>query len=66
MLKWARTNGCWWDEITCVNAARCGHLEVLQWARKRLPVEQKWTCFKAAWGGHLEVHKWLRDNGCPG
>ena len=31
--KWARTNGCPWDEDTCAYAAEGGHLEVLQWAR---------------------------------
>ena len=33
LLKWARANGCKWDEETCTAAARGGHLEVLQWAR---------------------------------
>jgi len=32
-LKWARANGCPWDETTCEYAASSGHLEVLQWAR---------------------------------
>ena len=33
VLKWARANGCPWDEDTCFFAAQGGHLEVLQWAR---------------------------------
>ena len=33
MLKWARENDCPWDEWTCANAAKGGHLEVLKWAR---------------------------------
>ncbi len=32
MLKWARANGCHWDELTCRAAAEGGHLEVLKWA----------------------------------
>ena len=33
MLKWARANGCPWNEFTCECAAENGHLEVLKWAR---------------------------------
>ena len=34
VLKWARANGCPWDEGTCAYAAEGGHLEVLKWARE--------------------------------
>ena len=34
MLKWARENGCPWDEFTCSNAAKNGHFEILKWARE--------------------------------
>jgi len=34
VLKWARENGCPWDEWTCAYAAEGGHLEVLKWARE--------------------------------
>ena len=34
VLKYARENGCPWDEWTCSFAARNGHLEVLKWARE--------------------------------
>jgi hypothetical protein len=34
VLKWARENGCPWDEETCSAAAEGGHLEVLKWARE--------------------------------
>ena len=34
VLKWARENGCPWDEITCTWAAEGGHLDVLKWARE--------------------------------
>jgi len=34
VLKWARENGCPWDEDTCAGAAEGGHLEVLKWARE--------------------------------
>ena len=32
VLKWARANGCTWDEWTCSYAAESGRLAVLQWA----------------------------------
>ncbi len=32
-LKWARANGCYWDEYTCRIVAKNGHLETLKWAR---------------------------------
>ena len=32
VLKWARVNGCPWDERVCEFAAEGGHLEVLRWA----------------------------------
>src|SRR5271156_2108265 len=32
LIKWARANGCPWNESTCGYAAWAGHLEVLQWA----------------------------------
>jgi hypothetical protein len=32
-LKWARANGCPWNEMTCTRAAEFGHIEVLKWAR---------------------------------
>jgi len=34
VLKWARENGCQWDQSTCAYAAAGNHLEVLQWARE--------------------------------
>ena len=34
VLKWARENGCQWNEWTCTNAAEGGHLDVLKWARE--------------------------------
>ena len=34
VLKWARAQGCPWDQLAVVReAAYNGHLEVLQWAR---------------------------------
>ena len=33
VLKWAREQGCPWDEATC--AAKGGHFAVLKWAREQ-------------------------------
>lgn len=53
------------NEWTCSDAARGGHLGVLQWARKNGCPWNEWTCSNAAKGGHLEVLRWARQNGCP-
>ena len=66
MLKWARENGCPWDEMTCANAASGGHLEMLKWARENGCPWDENTCANAASGGHLDVLKWARENGVPG
>jgi hypothetical protein len=55
VLKWARENGCPWDEDTCAGAAECGHLEVLKWARTNGCPWDGRTCVHAAEGGHLEM-----------
>ena len=65
VLKWARDNGCPWDEWTCNNAAWGGHLKVLKWLIEKGCPWDEWTCNNAARGGHLEVLKWARENGCP-
>ena len=65
VLKWARANGCPWDEWTCACAAEGGHLEVLKWARENDCPWVEDTCASAALDGHLEVLKWARENGCP-
>ena len=65
LLRWARANGCPWDERTCAAVAAGGNLEVLKWARENGCPWDSWTCESAAEGGQLEVLKWARENGCP-
>ena len=65
VLRWARQNGCPWNEETCAYAARGGHLEVLLWARLEGCPWNEWTCAYAARGGHFEVLKWARESDCP-
>jgi len=61
MLKWARENGCPWDESTCSPAAKSGHLEVLKWVRENGCSWSQDTCSQAVENGHLEVLKWARE-----
>ena len=64
-LKFARKNGCPWDEDTIANAAKYGHLECLKWAMNNgCPWDENTTASAAA-NGHLECLKWVRKNGCP-
>jgi hypothetical protein len=54
VLKWARENGCPWDENTCAWAAERDHLEVLKWAHENgCPWDER-TCAYAAWKGYVE------------
>lgn len=59
----AMTNGA------CGEAARGGHLEVLQWLHEmghcRWDSWDDATCKNAAAAGHLEVLQWAHRNGCP-
>ena len=65
LLRWARENGCPWDQRTCAAVAAGGNLEVLKWARENgCPWDER-TCANAAKYGCLEVLEWLRKNGCP-
>lgn len=65
VLKWARTNGCAWDEEVCASAASGGHLDVLMYCWANRCPWNEYTCKLAAEGGHLEVLKWCRSKGCP-
>jgi len=61
VLKWAREDGCAWNESTCLNAALNGHLGVLKWARENGCPWNENTCSCAALRGHLETLKWARE-----
>ena len=65
LLRWARANGCPWDERTYAAVAAGGNLEVLQWARANDCPWDEDTCMFAARGGHLDILKWARKIGCP-
>jgi len=65
LLQWARSQGAPWDESTCADAARHGHLNVLQWARSEGAPWDESTCAEAAYSGHLHVLQWARSQGAP-
>jgi hypothetical protein len=65
LLRWARANGCEWDEDTSKAAAKGGHLATLQWVRANGCPWSEETCRAAVRGAHLAVLLWARANGCP-
>ena len=71
MLQWMRAQDppCPWNERTCSDAAKGGHLHVLQWLRAQdppCPWDER-TCAAAAEDGNLHVLQWMRaqDPPCP-
>ena len=65
-LKWARENGCPWNELTCKSAASGGHLSCcLQWARENGCPWDIDTYRKAQSCGNSEVLKYVIYQGCP-
>ena len=65
VLKWARENGCPWDEATLSCAAEEAGLATLRWCRENGCPWDTTTCAFAARGGHLTTLRWVRENGCP-
>jgi hypothetical protein len=65
VLRWARHQGCPWDERGIAVAARNGHLEVLKWMRDNHCSWNSQTCEMAARNGHLELLKFVREHDCP-
>lgn len=62
-LKYAHEN-CSWDENTCRNAARNGHLECLKYAHENGCHWDEQTCISAAEYGQLDCLKYAHENGC--
>lgn len=66
LIKWAVDNGCpsqlckW-----CIEAAKCGNIDVLRWIRYTYQCEWDYRTFSAAaMGGHIAVMQYLLMNGC--
>jgi hypothetical protein len=60
VLKWAREYDCPWDWMTCYDAARGGHLDVLRWARAH---GCRWIkpAMEHISRGHPETLAWVRQ-----
>ena len=65
VFTYAHENGCPWDETTCSNAAKFGHLECLKYAHENGCPWDETTCFNAAENDHPESFKYAVENGCP-
>jgi len=66
MLKWLLNypQNFSWDESTCAEAAREGHLEMLKLlTEKGCPWDDR-ICSYACENGHLDVLKWSLEKGC--
>ena len=53
------------DSTTSVQAARGGHLEVLQWLQERIPRDANMCLEAADDSGHVEVARWVRAQPAP-
>ena len=51
--------------MICKNAAKNGHLNILQYARENGCPWNKETCANAARYDHLNILQWAREHGCP-
>lgn len=71
LLKWAKNNNCTLDVNTCINAAKCGRLDILIWAIengcdlssgnvRNVRVE---IYNEAAKNGHLKIVEWALEKG---
>lgn len=66
LIKWARDNGLLWDSTIYYNAARGGHLKVLEWVYANGCVfpEYSWRLtIDAARSGSFKVFMWVQKRG---
>jgi hypothetical protein len=63
VLKWARSNNCYWDFQVCAEAIVNGHLEILKWAHFNGCEKFIKTTYLAAMCGHLHILIWATSNG---
>ena len=73
ILKWLRQHSASWDEYSLIDAAACGHLDVMQWAIENgcpMTASVSHSAAEAGWEGYdeddsLETLKFLHKHGCP-
>jgi hypothetical protein len=54
-----------WDKETCRNAAKFGHLKLLQWLHKQGCPWNDETFSSAAHSGNMKMMEWLYERKCP-
>ena len=65
VLRWAKGQGCAFDERTLMFAAQGGSLEAIKWLRSQdCPWDEK-AGAAASRAGHNQVLRWLQAHGCP-
>jgi len=64
-LRYAHEHGVPWDEYTCADAARNGHLECLKYAHEHGCPWTEITCSWAAYADQLECLQYAHEHGCP-
>jgi hypothetical protein len=64
-LQWALKKGLPWEESIGWNAARYGHIHILQFMQSIGHVLDEQCCHMAARYAQLETLKWLHEHGCP-
>ena len=71
MLRWARANGCPWNNDTWMMAAHHGRLEALRWARENgCPMDGKTREYAAQQRGYVDddgrytyvENEWFEDS----
>ena len=61
----AHVRGCQWDETTCEDLAREGHLVYLRYAHENGAPWNSRTCRSASVNGHLDCLRYAHENRCP-
>ena len=64
LLQCAVRRGCPTFAV-CREAAKAGHLEILEWAHEHDCPWDNGTCWEAAVGGHFECLTYAHEHGCP-
>ena len=64
VIKWARSEGCPWNECVCEGAAMDGNLTNLKWLRENGCPWDEGVTANAAEHGHFTLLKWSVENWC--
>lgn len=65
VVRWAKSNDAYWDELTFVYGVRSGNLELLSWLHEHGCPWNANCCYYAASMNRLDILEWLISKGCP-